>query len=280
MHRRRGAVIVRFTRGLAAVALLALAFAAPAAAQQRIGIVLLHGKLGVPLGTTSGRAETFGAGLIAALRNAGYLVAAPEMCWSRQRGYDKTYPDCVAEIDAAIAQLKAQGATAIVVGGLSLGGNGAIAYGATHTGIVGIVGFGPADDPTRKSERPEVMASLTRARQLVAQGQGDVKTTFGDVNTGGGGSYAMAVTTTPRIFLSFNDSDALTHIPANVAKLTAPILWIAGDSDPTQRASRLMFDKAPANPLNRYVEVHANHLATPDAGTAATLEWLAALGKS
>src|SRR5690348_5253828 len=229
MHRRRGAVIVRFTRGLAAVALLALAFAAPAAAQQRIGIVLLHGKLGMPLGTTSGRAETFGAGLIAALRNAGYLVVAPEMCWSRRRGFDKTYPDCVAEVDNAIAQLKAQGATAIVVGGLSLGGNGAIAYGATHTGIIGIIAFGPADDPTRKSQRPEVAASLARARQMIAQGQGDTKTTFDDVNTNTGDRFAMTVTTTSRIYLSFNDPDALTHIGPNLSRLTVPILWIAGD---------------------------------------------------
>jgi len=275
-----GAVVARLTHGLAAMALLALVFAAPAAAQQRIGIVLMHGKLGVTMGMANGRGDAYGGRLIGALRSAGYLVATPEMCWSHRRGFDKTFPDCIAEVDTAIAQLKAQGATAIVVGGLSLGGNGAIAYGATHTGIVGIMAFGAADDPTRKSQRPEVAASLARARQLMAQGQGDVKTTFDDFNANTGSAYAITVTTTPRIFLSFNDADALTHIGANVAKLTVPILWVAGDSDPTQGSAAMVFHMAPAKPLNRFVTVHSNHIGTPDAGADAALEWLAALNKS
>jgi len=273
--------MARIVPRLAAVALLALAFASAASAQQqRIGIVLLHGKLGVAMGMATGNGSAYGGRLIAALRSAGYLVVAPEMCWSRQRGFDKTYPDCVAEVDAAIGQLKAQGATAIVVGGLSLGGNGAIAYGATHTGIVGIIAFGPADDPTRKSQRPEVAAGLARARQLIAQGQGDAKTTFDDVNTGTGGAYAMAVTTTPRIFLSFNDTDSLTHLGPNLSRLRVPILWVAGDGDPTQGSAPVLFRIVPTNPLNRFVTVHSNHIGTPDAGTDAAIAWLAQLNKS
>ncbi|MGH6995353.1 MAG: alpha/beta fold hydrolase [Stellaceae bacterium] len=278
MSRSLGAFVTRFVLALALVA--ACAFAPPASAQQRIGIVLLHGKLGVAMGMANGNGQAFGGRLIGALRNAGYLVVTPEMCWSRRRGFDKTYPDCVAEVDNAIAQLKAQGATAIVVGGLSLGGNGAIAYGTTHTGIVGIMAFGPADDPTRKSQRPEVAASLARARQLIAQGQGDTKTTFEDFNTNTGGSFAMTVTTTPRIFVSFNDSDALTHIGPNLRRLTVPILWVAGDSDSTQGSASTLFSMAPANPLNRFVTVHANHIGTPDAGTDAAIAWLSQLSKS
>lgn len=278
MARGLGTVVTRFALALALVASCLLA--QPAAAQQRIGIVLLHGKLGIAMGMANGRGDAYGARLIGALRNAGYLVATPEMCWSRQRGFDKSYPDCVAEVDTAIAQLKAQGATAIVVGGLSLGGNGVIAYGATHTGIIGIIAFGPADDPTRKSQRPEVAASLARARQLIAQGQGDTKTTFNDFNTNTGGGFAMTVTTTPRIFVSFNDTDALTHFGPNLSRLTVPILWVAGDGDPTQGSASTLFQMAPANPRSRFVTVHSNHIGTPDAGTDATLAWLAELRKS
>jgi len=278
MSRRLGRVIARFVLALALVALCTVA--PPASAQQRIGIVLLHGKLGVAIGMTNGRGDAYGGRLIAALRSAGYLVVAPEMCWSRQRGFDKTYPDCIAEVDTAIIQLKAQGATAIVVGGLSLGGNGAIAYGATHTGTVGIMAFAPADDPTRKSQRPEVAASLARARQLIARSQGDTKTTFDDFNASTGGIYAMTETTTPRIFVSFNDTDALTHIGPNVSRLTVPILWIAGDSDPTQGVAATLFKLAPPNPRNRFVMVHSNHIGTPDAGTDVVLAWLAELSKS
>ncbi|MDE2228507.1 MAG: hypothetical protein KGL11_05645 [Alphaproteobacteria bacterium] len=263
-----------------AIAIASLGWAAAQPAPERIGVLLLHGKQGAPLGTSIGNRPAFGAGLVAALRNAGYLVATPEMCWSRQRNFDKPYPDCIAEVDTAIAQLKSQGATAIVVGGLSLGGNGAIAYGTTHSGIIGIMAFGPADDPTRKSARPDVAASLARARQLMVQGQGDVKTTFDDVNTGTGGPFAITVTTTPRIFLSFNDAGALTHIGANIAKLAVPILWVVGDHDPTQGSAAFVFHMAPPNPLNRLVTVHSNHLGTPDAGADTALAWLAALKKS
>jgi len=182
-------------------------------------------------------------------------------------------------VDNAIAQLKAQGAMAIVVGGLSLGGNGAIAYGATHTGIIGIIAFGPADDPTRKSQRPEFATSLARARQLIAQGQGDTKTTFDDVNTNTGDRFAMTVTTTPRIYLSFNDADALTRLAPNLSKLTVPILWIAGDGDPTQASASTLFGMVPANPQNRFVTVHSNHIGTPDAGADAAIAWLAQLKK-
>ena len=266
--------------GLLATTLTGLLAVAPAAAQERIGIVLMHGKLGIAMGMANGRGDAYGGRLIGALRNAGYLVAAPEMCWSRQRGFDKTYPECIAEVNNAIAQLKAQGATAIVVGGLSLGGNGAIAYGATHSGIKGVMVFGPADDPTRKSTRPDVDASLTRARQLMAQGQGDAKVTFDDVNANVSGPYAMTVTTTPRIFLSFNDTDALTHFGPNLAKLSVPILWVAGDRDPTQGSASMLFGMVPAHPLNRLVTVRSNHIGTPDAGADAALVWLADLKKS
>lgn len=140
--------------------------------------------------------------------------------------------------------------------------------------------FGPADDPTRKGQRPEVAASLARARQLIAKGQGDTKTTFDDFNTNTGGAFAMTVTTTPRIFVSFNDTDALTHLGPNLSRLTAPILWVAGDGDPTQESATTLFGMAPANPRSRFVTVHSNHISTPDAGTDAAIAWLAALGKS
>jgi len=240
-----------------------------AQAPQKIGIVLLHGKLGARMG----------GWLVDALKNAGYLVATPEMCWSGERRFDRTYPDCLAEVDAAISSLKAQGATSIVVGGLSLGGNAALAYGATHTGLAGIIGLSPADNPASKMQRsPQFAASVAKAQDLVAQGKGDEKTSFDDTNTGPKGSYPMTVDSTPRIFLSFNGPDSLANIPANAAKLKAPLLWVAGSDDPTQsRGPAFAFDKAPPNPLNRYVIVHVSHTQVPDAAADTVLAWLAAL---
>jgi pimeloyl-ACP methyl ester carboxylesterase len=198
------------------------------------------------------------------------------MCFSRRRGFNAAYADCFRDIDTAIAGLKARGASVIVVGGLSLGGNIAIAYGATHPGLLGIIGLSPADDPTHKATSdPEFAARIARAHDLIAQGKGDVKVSFDDVNTGPQGSYKMTLSTTPRIFLSFSDSDSAANIPANVAKLTMPLLWVAGSEDPTQSGGPgFAFDKAPPNALNRYVTVGATHLEVPDAATTAVLAWL------
>jgi pimeloyl-ACP methyl ester carboxylesterase len=252
---------------------------APVHAEPEIGIVLLHGKGGVPMGDSVGRGSVVGGRLVVLLRAAGYRVATPELCWSRQRAFDRPYSDCLRDIDTAIADLKSHGATSIVVGGLSLGGNAAIAYGATHPGLLGIIAMAPADDPTRKAARyPSFTASVTRAHDLMAQGKGDERTHFADTNTGAQGSFATSIEMTPRIFLSFSEQGSLADIPANVAKLTMPLLWVAGDNDPTQRGGRgFAFDKAPPNNLDRYVTVSANHLETPDAGADAILEWLKTL---
>ena len=259
--------------------LLSVAVAAPAGAAEKIGIVLMHGKLGASLGSVHGR-QQIGGQLIAALEGAGYLVATPEMCWSRRRGFDLSYSDCFRDIDAAIAELKAKGAAAIVVGGLSLGGNAAIGYGATHPGLLGVIGLAPADDPRSKASRPEIAAVIAQAQDLMSKGKGDEAIWFDDVNTGPRGTYAMKLHTTARIYLSFYGPDSQASIPDNTARLSAPLLWVAGDNDPTQkRGPAFAFDKAPPNPLNRYVTVAATHLETPDAAREAVLAWLSALAK-
>jgi pimeloyl-ACP methyl ester carboxylesterase len=266
-----------------AVSVFALIFfaALPSAraelAPDKIGIVLMHGKTGVPLGT----ANSSGGRLIRALRGAGYLVEAPEMCWSRYRKFDMTYQECFGDIDKAIAELKSQGAVAIVVAGLSLGGNATLGYGALHPELLGLIGFSPADDPVRKAKRPDIAPVIAHAEALLAQGKGDEKTEFDDVNTGPQGSYKMSLETTPRIYLSFWGPDAASGLADNAAKLKVPLLWVKGTKDPTQvNEPGYAYDKVPANPLNRFVEVTASHTETPDAGTDAVLDWLKAVAAS
>jgi pimeloyl-ACP methyl ester carboxylesterase len=281
-HDDGGALVGFFAKHRAFIAALVLWSAwcaTPAVADEigrdKIGIVLMHGKLGTPLGVAAGPQNIIGGRLVMALRRAGYLVATPEMCWSRYRGFDLTYTDCFRDIDAAIADLKGRGATAIVVGGQSLGGNATLGYGAVHPGLFGVIAFAAADDPRSKARRPDIAATIAKAQALVAQGKGDEKTNFDDVNTGPQGSYKMSLDTTPRIYLSFFAPDSPAGLADNAAKLTAPLLWIAGTRDPTQRSEpAYAFDHAPPNPLNQFVSVDASHLETPDAGTDATLAWL------
>ena len=122
-------------------AVLACLTCAPGiAAPSDVGIVLLHGLDGQPLGSSG----TEGGGLVGGLRKAGYRVDTPEMCWSNRRIYDHTFTDCFADIDAAIARLRAQGATQIVLGGMSMGGNSALAYATTHPDLLAARRGGPA----------------------------------------------------------------------------------------------------------------------------------------
>src|SRR5262249_11544453 len=89
------------------------------------------------------------------------------------------------------------------------------------------------------------------------------------------GTYEMELNTTPRIYLSFYGPSSKASIPENTAQLKAPLLWIAGTQDPTQRGMRAYaFDRVPADPHNRYVELETNHLDAPDAATDTILAWL------
>lgn len=82
---------------------------ANAPAADKIGVVVLHGKWGSPDGHTRGLANH--------LESNGFLVSSPEMPWSGTRGYDKGAAAFVAEIDAAVTELRAKGAKKIAVVG-------------------------------------------------------------------------------------------------------------------------------------------------------------------
>ncbi|MGO8917099.1 MAG: alpha/beta hydrolase [Stellaceae bacterium] len=244
------------------LALPLIALALPARAAETIGIVLMHGKGGTP--------DKLVFNLGAALERAGYLVERPEMCWSQRRIYDKPYLDCLAEIDAAVATLKRRGATAIVVAGLSLGGNAALGYGARHDRLKGIIAVAPAHFPERAINRAEIRDSLARAEHLIADGKGDEREQFSDVNVGA----PISVRATAQAYASFFGTASAAIIPANAAKLTAPLLWLAGSNDPTQLGPDYAFAKAPSNPLNRYVVLPSGHFNAADAAAEPVLAWL------
>ena len=253
-----------------------------ARAEDKIGIVLMHGKQGTPLGIAPPGSNRPPAGgqLVDALRSSGYLVTQPEMCWSRNRGLDKPFAECLAEIDNAIADLKMKGATAFIVAGLSQGGLAAIAYGARHSDILGVIAYAAADDPVGKAKLSAVARAIDKAKQMVANGNGGETSSFDDINTGPQGSFTMSLRTTADIYLSFYAPDAETGIALNMANLKVPILWIYSESDPSQRNASNFFAKAPPNPLHRQVTVFANHVETVNAGRAATLAWIAELAKA
>jgi pimeloyl-ACP methyl ester carboxylesterase len=258
----------RFLIGLALVFALASPGQGQAQnqAQPKTGIVLMHGWRSAP------DDRLFG-GLHAALLGAGYLVEMPEMCWSNGRVFDESLLDCFADIDAAIARLKAQGATEIVISGHSLGGSAALAYGARHEGLKGIIAMAPAPDPS--GQLPDVAFNLDRAQQLIDSGQGDQKILFTHYNHTQSGYDMTYVFAAPRALLSFDAAHGPAEMSANLAALKAPLLWIAGKDDDTQNRAYELFMLAPKNPLNRLIKVNADHNGTPQAAIPAVLDWLA-----
>ncbi len=252
--------------------LLTALCAARATATATVGIVLLHGLNGVPLGEPSPNGVTVGGGLIAALRKAGYLVATPEMCFSHRRVFDRTFAGCFADVDATIAALRSQGASTIVVGGESLGGLMAVGYAAERTGIAGVIACAPGGDAERLVHNPAIASALAGAQADIAAGRGDAVRSFPESNTGPKGHYEFSVRTTPHIYVSFVDPDGPANLEAEVARVSIPLLWVAGTRDGTQPAS------APgvlnSDPRTQFVSVDADHLGTPDAGTDAILAWL------
>jgi esterase/lipase len=212
--------------------------------------VLLHGKDGLPLNV---------AGLADALKKNGFVVVTPEMPYSKYRGMDKSYEDCVPEIDNAVALLKKQGARNIFIAGHSLGASVALYYG-TRVPVDGIVAIGPGGNTGQVGSR--LQDDLTRARRMMAEGKGDDFGLFDDYNQG----QRHTRRTTARIYLSYQDPDGPAVMPRNAAALKTgiPLLWVVGTQDQMyQRGPSFIFDKAPPNPRNRYVVVESSHTATP-----------------
>jgi pimeloyl-ACP methyl ester carboxylesterase len=261
-----------FMRHLIIALCCALALAPWGARADGIGVVLVHGKQGLPDAPHL-------AYLSQEIEKAGFLLDKPTMCWSRQRIFDRTLPDCLADIDAAIARLKSRGATEFVIAGHSLGGVGAILYGSLHDGLKGVIALAPAPPPG-VVRRPEVATSLQRAQTLIAGGHGDEVQSFTDSNTGPRGVVTIEVNATPKVFLSFYDMSGPANLVTNTARLKAPVLWVSGTRDPSQLAREVAFAQAPARPLNRYLQIDAGHIDTPEAATSAVIAWLKELAKS
>jgi pimeloyl-ACP methyl ester carboxylesterase len=261
--RRNGAPLQVLARMLALLALIAAP--AQAASLNGVGVVFLHGK-GVWAGA-------FDGGIPTALEAEGAVTVSPEMPWSFGRMYGATYEEAMGEVDAAVAGLKAKGATRIVVVGHSLGANAAIGYAARHR-VAAVVALSPGHLPETAEMRARTADAIAEARALMAAGQQSRRLWPDRVQ--GIPTLAMA---TPAIYLSMFDPDGPAVIPRNAAALHGvPLLWVVGRFDPIfTRGRDYAFSRAPGNPKSRYIEVSAGHLSTPWMARSEVLGWLKSL---
>jgi pimeloyl-ACP methyl ester carboxylesterase len=272
MNRRLTSLLfcARVLLALAAV-MVAPRLGAASADLHGLGVVYLHGKMSWP-GAANG-------GIWSALEDEGALVATPEMPWSLHRRYAATFEQAMGEIDAAVASLKAKGATRILIIGHSMGANAAFGYAARHPELAGLVALSPGHLPDQDNMRGFVADAVVRAKKLIAEGQGNVPQTFPDMAQ----DIPLTTTATPYVYLSMFDPNGPAVMPKNAAVIGAaphpmPVLWVVGKLDPIdRRGPEYAFDAAARNPKSKYVEVFAGHLTTPLVARGKVVDWINSL---
>ncbi len=260
---------LRWSRVLATLVLLTGA-AAPLAAAEKIGLVLMHGKLSNP--------DAPFRMISPYLEREGILVETPEMPWSKRREFDRSYDEAFTEIDAAIQKLRARGATRIVIGGHSLGAAAALIYTARKPAD-GLVLLALGHSPQTSVLQERFAGSVARARQQVAADQSDEKTGFDDFDASKK-PPAYTVRTTPRIYLSYFDPEGIANTMKSAVAVPVgmPVLWVAGTKEsPGLKSYGEKLHAATASQTKKYIEVDAGHIDTPTAAAEAVADWLKSL---
>ena len=260
---------------LVGMALLGLLLPAAALAQSAslagFGIVMVHGKGGRPTGPTKPLAD--------ALEAEGAKVISPRMAWAGIAGqpesYEIPYEQALAEIGHAISALRAQGARKIVIAGQSLGANAVMGYAARHpAGLAGVVSLAAGHTPERFG-RPDIIASVDKARQMIKAGRGQELTDFADSNQG----KTFQVKATPKAYVSFFDPTGPAVIPHNTAMMPkVPFLWVIGNADRlSELGSGYAYEAGARHPKSQYKVVSAGHIDTPTASKSEVIAWLKSL---
>jgi pimeloyl-ACP methyl ester carboxylesterase len=252
---------------------LATAFAtAPAAAQERIGVLMLHGK-----NPGNNRDPNFSP-LKDTFERQGWLATVPDMPWSRGRYLDGGLDKAMAEIAGHIKGLRDQGATKIVIIGHSMGVPTSMAHAARGGDVDALIGLAPGHAPVGYYTQPwgkPVHDSINEARALVAAGKGDSRERFSDVNQG----RQQTVVTTAKDFLSYFDptSDAEMSVTAPRIPAKVPVMTVIGEKDPLFKGIKHYYvNKLPENPKNKYLEVSGGHLDTPRVASDEIVAWIKA----
>lgn len=254
----------------ACLALCAAVMPLPAAAQERIGILMLHGK-------SPGNAQDPNfSPLKTRFEAEGWLVQLPEMPWSRTRYLEGNWDAAMQEMAGYVQALRTQGATRIVLVGHSLGAPAALSFAARGGDAQALVLLAPGHIPKGYYTYPSLKAvreSIDEARALVAAGKGDSRERFVDINQG----RQQPLITTAKNYLSYFDpeSDAEMSVTAPRVPPTTPVLTVIGEKDPAfQRVRSYFVDLLPPQPRNGYLEVSGGHLETPRVAYDAMVAWI------
>src|SRR3954468_7890646 len=252
---------------------LAVLVAAPGHAQERLGVILLHGKQSSPTDNRSGLPT-----IASNLESAGHEAIVPAMPWGAG-GWEKiglTVEDVFGLIDGYAATLRSQGAQRIVVGGHSLGANIALSYAVERGGVAGVVMAGPGHSPGGTYRSESGRKAIDRAAEMVKAGQGGASFTGPDNNQGS----SITISTTAAVYLSWLNPRGKASMDAQAPRLpaTIPLLLVIGEKDPAfGRAKTAFYDPAAKNAYSKYVVVGADHVQTPFAASKQIVDWISRL---
>ena len=256
-------------KSLVALVVLLVSIVQPVSAQpppSEIGIVVMHGKGGAPTKLVAGLAKWLAA--------QGYPVANLEMPWSGQRNYDRSVQEGVAEVDSALASLRARGASKLFVCGHSLGGLFALHY-AGQRRFDGLIAIAPGGDSGGAFFRDKLGPAVERARTMVAGGKGNDRSSFDDFENAKG---LYPIETTAASYLSWFDPEGAMNQGAAVAAVNAaiPVLYVVPTNDypGLLRAKELFFPRLPRNPKTRLYEPSATHTAAPWESREEIVRWI------
>lgn len=260
---------------------LAGAAALPAPASARLttptGVVLMHGKSGDPKEPGSNISS-----LAASLRSIGCRVIEPEMPWSKRRYMSVPYQVGQTEIAAHVAQLRRSGSAKIVVGGISLGANGALCYAARTGGVDGLMLFSLGQWAEYLTVyRKEFADAATRAQDMINAGKGDEMANWHDTNSG----RVFTSGATAKVYFSYHDRSGPVAVTPNFKRLddALPLLAVMARSDqPDANRTQSLFHARvrPATSQFLMLEQGANHFNTPDIARGAAAEWLQRLSET
>lgn len=250
--------------------LLFISIITPLHAQDKIGLVLMHGKSG-----TASDSSPVGE-LADYLRINDIIVITPNMPWHRERILDKSYEDSMLEIDEVVNVLKSKGAKKIIIGGHSMGANAAAGYGSTRDGLAGILTIAPGHIPEVNGYQKRIDHDWQRAQAMVDAGKGKEVAEFKDRNQGSQSEIEVKA----EVYLSWFDPEGSAVMPDNVSALkpNTPLMWVVGTDDRMfERGEEYAFSEAPEHPKNSYTVVDGGHRDTPVIAKEQILKWLKSL---
>lgn len=255
-------------RTVALFALVAALIALPGLCVQaaEIGVVVLHGKGGMPNGLVKP--------LAAYLEGQGFRVANLEMPWSKKRTYGAPPADGVAEIDQAFATMKLAGVDKHFLIGHSLGGIFA-AYYAGERPLTGVVLVAPGGDVASRFWQKKTADSRDKAERLIADGKGDEQDDFDDFE---GSKGSFSIRTTAKLYLAWFSEDSPLNQVRSYERLPAglPVLNVV----PTDDYKGLLmvkddrFRQLPDTPFKEMYEPATDHKRAPADAAEKIAAWI------